>query len=136
MPETPSPCDVFQKLLGGITAGRYAELAGLYAEDAVVETVFEPVGPRRFEGRAVLRERFAQVAAEPQFTFSVDAGNPTTFAVFVIYSPPDVIISRHRALEDKDQGSGREEACSSSCCRWLCTYVDARRGEDTGLLVE
>ncbi|MEU7605099.1 nuclear transport factor 2 family protein [Streptomyces sp. NPDC040724] len=63
MPETLSPREVFQKLIEGIGAGRYTELAELYAEDAVVETVFEPVGPRRVEGRAALRERFAQVAA-------------------------------------------------------------------------
>ncbi|MFE6834829.1 nuclear transport factor 2 family protein [Streptomyces sp. NPDC057705] len=63
MPETLSPREVFQKLIEGIGAGRYTELAELYAEDAVVETVFEPVGPRRVEGRAALRERFAQVSA-------------------------------------------------------------------------
>lgn len=63
MSETRSPREVFQKLLEGITTGRFSELAELYAEDAVVETVFEPVGPRRFEGRAVLRHRFAEVAA-------------------------------------------------------------------------
>ncbi|MEU8511640.1 nuclear transport factor 2 family protein [Kitasatospora sp. NPDC048722] len=63
MPETLSPREVFTKLLDGMAAGRYSELAGLYAEDAVVETVFEPVGPRRTEGRTALAERFAQVAA-------------------------------------------------------------------------
>ncbi|MFG2874607.1 nuclear transport factor 2 family protein [Streptomyces sp. NPDC048337] len=63
MPETLSPREVFQKLIEGIGAGRFTELAELYAEDAVVETVFEPVGPRRLEGRAALKERFAQVAA-------------------------------------------------------------------------
>lgn len=63
MPETLSPREVFQKLIEGIGAGRFTELAELYAEDAVVETVFEPVGPRRVEGRAALRERFAQVSA-------------------------------------------------------------------------
>ncbi|MEU6864285.1 nuclear transport factor 2 family protein [Streptomyces sp. NPDC046876] len=63
MSETRSPREVFQSLLDGITEGRFAELARLYAEDAVVETVFEPVGPRRLEGRAALQERFAQVAA-------------------------------------------------------------------------
>ncbi|GJF31525.1 hypothetical protein KNE206_42250 [Kitasatospora sp. NE20-6] len=63
MPGTPTPREVFTKLLEGIAAGRYAELAGLYAEDAVAEIVFEPVGPRRIEGRAALQERFAQVAA-------------------------------------------------------------------------
>ncbi|MFC9331248.1 nuclear transport factor 2 family protein [Kitasatospora sp. NPDC057015] len=63
MSETLSPREVFRKLCEGITAGRYSELAELYAEDAVVETVFQPVGPRRFEGRAVLKERFEEVAA-------------------------------------------------------------------------
>ncbi|MFF3459593.1 nuclear transport factor 2 family protein [Streptomyces sp. NPDC002730] len=63
MSETLSPREVFQKLIEGISAGRFTELAELYAEDAVVETVFEPVGPRRFEGRAALKERFAQVSA-------------------------------------------------------------------------
>ncbi|MFI6846295.1 nuclear transport factor 2 family protein [Kitasatospora sp. NBC_00085] len=63
MSKTLSPREVFQKLIEGIGAGRFSELAELYAEDAVVETVFEPVGPRRFEGRAVLRERFAEVSA-------------------------------------------------------------------------
>ncbi|MGW2564186.1 nuclear transport factor 2 family protein [Streptomyces sp. NPDC001514] len=63
MPETLSPRDVFQKLIEGVSTGRFTELAELYAEDAVVETVFEPVGPRRVEGRAALKERFAQVSA-------------------------------------------------------------------------
>ncbi|MCX5152022.1 nuclear transport factor 2 family protein [Streptomyces sp. NBC_00320] len=63
MPETLSPREVFHELLERIGEGRFSELAELYAEDAVVETVFEPVGPRRFEGRAVLEARFAQVAA-------------------------------------------------------------------------
>ncbi|MFE2552061.1 nuclear transport factor 2 family protein [Streptomyces sp. NPDC059355] len=63
MPKTLSPREVSRELLARIGQGRYAELAELYAQDAVVETVFEPVGPRRFEGRAVLEERFAAVAA-------------------------------------------------------------------------
>lgn len=63
MSETLSPREVFQKLIERIAAGRFTELAELYAEDAVVETVFEPVGPRRIEGRAALKERFAHVSA-------------------------------------------------------------------------
>lgn len=62
MTETLSPREVFQELLEGITAGRFAELAELYAEDTVVEIAFAPVGPRRFEGRAALKERFAEVS--------------------------------------------------------------------------
>ncbi|WP_371619444.1 nuclear transport factor 2 family protein [Streptomyces sp. NBC_00454] len=63
MSGTLSPREVFQQLIEGIAEGRFTELSELYAEDAVVETVFEPVGPRRIEGRAALKERFAQVAA-------------------------------------------------------------------------
>ncbi|WP_051814404.1 nuclear transport factor 2 family protein [Kitasatospora sp. MBT63] len=63
MSEKPLPREVFGKLIEGIGEGRYTELADLYAEDAVVETVFEPAGPRLTVGRAALRERFAQVAA-------------------------------------------------------------------------
>ncbi|WP_042425687.1 nuclear transport factor 2 family protein [Streptacidiphilus anmyonensis] len=63
MSETLSPREVFQQLLEGIRAGRFVELVRLYAEDAVVETVFEPVGPRRIEGRAALEKRFAEVEA-------------------------------------------------------------------------
>ncbi|MET8630980.1 nuclear transport factor 2 family protein [Kitasatospora sp. NPDC004669] len=62
MSETLSPREVFTKLLDGIGGGRFAELADLYAEDAVVEIVFAPVGPRRLEGRSVVRERFMELA--------------------------------------------------------------------------
>lgn len=62
MPKTLSPREVFHTLLERINAERFSELAELYAPDAVVETVFEPVGPRRFEGRAVLEARFAEVS--------------------------------------------------------------------------
>ncbi|WP_030231152.1 nuclear transport factor 2 family protein, partial [Streptomyces sp. NRRL S-350] len=63
MSETLSPREVFHELLTGVSEGRFSELARLYAEDAVVETVLQPVGPRRFEGRAVLAERFEEVGA-------------------------------------------------------------------------
>ncbi|GAA2788134.1 nuclear transport factor 2 family protein [Kitasatospora aburaviensis] len=63
MSQTRSPREVFEALLERITTGRFTELGELYAEDAVVETVFEPVGGRRTHGRAALEERFAQVAA-------------------------------------------------------------------------
>ncbi|MFE9634567.1 nuclear transport factor 2 family protein [Streptomyces sp. NPDC006463] len=70
MSETLSPREVFQKLIEGVGAGRFTELAELYAEDAVVETVFEPVGPRRIEGRAALKERFAGVSASSPVTLT------------------------------------------------------------------
>ncbi|MEU9129371.1 nuclear transport factor 2 family protein [Kitasatospora sp. NPDC048540] len=63
MSETLSPSEVFTKLLEGIGAGRFADLADLYAEDAVVEIAFAPGGPRRFEGRTVIGERYLELAA-------------------------------------------------------------------------
>ncbi|MGW0764599.1 nuclear transport factor 2 family protein [Streptomyces sp. NPDC002676] len=65
MSETLSPREVVEKLIEGTGAGRYTELADLYAEDGVMESAFEPVGPRRFEGRAAINERFAQAAGAP-----------------------------------------------------------------------
>ncbi|MFJ9820843.1 nuclear transport factor 2 family protein [Streptomyces sp. NPDC101151] len=99
MSETLSPREVFQKLLEGITAGRFSQLAELYAEDAVVETVFEPVGPRRFEGRAVLKERFAQVSAHSPVELT------STNVVIRETDDPEVVVAewtyevRHRVTE-------------------------------------
>ncbi|MFJ4091051.1 nuclear transport factor 2 family protein [Kitasatospora sp. NPDC089913] len=70
MSETRSPRETFHALLDGITAGRFTELGALYAEDTVVETVFEPGGPGRFEGRKVLAERFAQVGGHSPLELS------------------------------------------------------------------
>jgi len=87
MSEALSPREVFHKLLEGITAGRFAELAELYAENAVVETVFEPVGPRRFEGRAVLEERFAMVSVHSPVELSA------TDVVIRETDDPEVIVA-------------------------------------------
>ncbi|MET8542343.1 nuclear transport factor 2 family protein [Kitasatospora sp. NPDC004799] len=58
-----TPREVFAQLTTLISAGKWSELAALYAEDAVVEIVFSPVPPRRLHGRAALRERFAALEA-------------------------------------------------------------------------
>ncbi|MCC9305559.1 nuclear transport factor 2 family protein [Kitasatospora sp. RB6PN24] len=70
MTETATPREVFEKLHAGITSGRFAGLAELYAEDAVVEIVFEPVAPRRIEGRAALRERLEVLRENAPFTLT------------------------------------------------------------------
>jgi ketosteroid isomerase-like protein len=67
MSENATPREVFERLLAGITAGRWTELAELYAEDAVVEVPFSPFPPHRLAGRAVLRERFAELGAAMPF---------------------------------------------------------------------
>ena len=55
-----SPREAFERLVGGISEGRWGELADLYAEDAVVEQpLAKPPVPARIEGRTRLREHFA-----------------------------------------------------------------------------
>ncbi|MET8627271.1 nuclear transport factor 2 family protein [Kitasatospora sp. NPDC004669] len=96
MAGTPSPRDVFLKLLEGITAGRFSELAELYSEGAVVEVAFQPVGPRRIEGRAALAKRFAEVAAHSPLELAA------TNVVIRATDDPEVVVSefdyrvRHR----------------------------------------
>ena len=46
-----------------ISAGSYAELADLYAEDAVVEHPFNPAERRLTTGRETLRQHFAHLQA-------------------------------------------------------------------------
>ncbi|MFD6421138.1 nuclear transport factor 2 family protein [Streptomyces sp. NPDC060198] len=58
-----TPREVFERLIGLISAGEWSELPELYAEDAKVEIVFSPVPPRRVHGRAELRKRFAALGA-------------------------------------------------------------------------
>lgn len=59
----PTPTEVFHQLLTGITEGRFAELADLYAEDAVVEQPFALPEPVRLVGREALRAHFTAPAA-------------------------------------------------------------------------
>jgi uncharacterized protein len=52
-----TPREVFERLVDGVTHGRWDELPGLYAEDAVVVHPFAPAEPLR--GREALRRHFA-----------------------------------------------------------------------------
>lgn len=61
-----SPRDVMERLIQGISTGRWHELDELYAEDALVEYPFAlPSGPARLAGRAAIRRYFAAVARLP-----------------------------------------------------------------------
>jgi ketosteroid isomerase-like protein len=60
-----TPRQVFEQLSAGITSGAWAGLAGLYAEDAVVEMPFALPGPVRLHGRDEVRRHFAANAAGP-----------------------------------------------------------------------
>jgi ketosteroid isomerase-like protein len=62
-PSSPrSPRTVFERLSQGIAAGRWHELADLYADDAVVDQPFGAPAPAHIEGRETLRARFAGAA--------------------------------------------------------------------------
>jgi ketosteroid isomerase-like protein len=66
MSGSASPCDVIERLIQGISAGRWPELDDLYADDAVVEYPFAlPTGPARLAGRPAIRRYFAAVARLP-----------------------------------------------------------------------
>jgi uncharacterized protein len=61
-----TPRDVLDRLIRGISAGRWEELDQLYAEDAVVNYPFAlPGGPARLAGRPAIRRYFAAVARSP-----------------------------------------------------------------------
>ncbi|MEU8125065.1 nuclear transport factor 2 family protein [Spirillospora sp. NPDC049024] len=65
-PGAPTPREVFARLSAGISAGRWDELAALYAEDAVVEQPFAlPPAPPRLEGRAEIDRHFRAAARGP-----------------------------------------------------------------------
>ena len=61
-----TPRTVFERLSDGISAGRWHELAELYAEDAVIEHPFAtPPAPARLDGRATIHAHFSAAAAGP-----------------------------------------------------------------------
>jgi len=65
-PAAATPREVFARLSAGISAGRWHELAALYAEDAVVDQPFAlPPAPARLAGRAVIDRHFRAAAAGP-----------------------------------------------------------------------
>lgn len=66
MPGSASPREVIERLIQGISEGRWPELDQLYAEDAVVEYPFAlPSGPARLTGRGAIGRYFAAVARLP-----------------------------------------------------------------------
>lgn len=64
--EAASPRDIMERLINGISEGRWLELDELYSEDAVIEYPFAlPSGPQRIEGRPAIRRYFAAIARQP-----------------------------------------------------------------------
>jgi ketosteroid isomerase-like protein len=54
-----------ERLLAGMATGASADMADLYAEDAVVELPFATPGGLRLDGRAAIREHFRRAGASP-----------------------------------------------------------------------
>ena len=65
MQATATAREVLDQLLRGIAAQAWAELADLYAEDAVVEQPFAIPRPIRLVGRDQIRAHFAAAARVP-----------------------------------------------------------------------
>ena len=63
MSVTATPRQVFETRTNLIAAGRWTEIADLYAEDTVVETPFALPAPHRAEGREAVRAHFARSGA-------------------------------------------------------------------------
>jgi ketosteroid isomerase-like protein len=60
---TATPRQVFETRERLVSAGRWGEIADLYAEDTVVETPFALPAPHRAEGREAVRAHFARSAS-------------------------------------------------------------------------
>ena len=63
MAATPTAREVFETRTDLVAAGRWNEIADLYAEDTVVETPFALPAPHRAEGRDAVRAHFARSGA-------------------------------------------------------------------------
>ncbi|GAA3575674.1 nuclear transport factor 2 family protein [Amycolatopsis ultiminotia] len=84
----PSPSAVFEYLSEGITAGRFAELAALYAEDTVVEHPQATPRPTRIVGRRAIDERFRGTLAG---TLRLEAKNVVVHET----TDPEVIVAEY-----------------------------------------
>ncbi|WP_326569141.1 nuclear transport factor 2 family protein [Amycolatopsis rhabdoformis] len=84
-----TPREVFERLFEGITAGRFAELSRLYAENAVVEHPTAIPVPGRIEGRAAVHERFVSPLAA---TLRISAGDVVVHET----TDPEVIVAEYR----------------------------------------
>ncbi|MBO2447502.1 nuclear transport factor 2 family protein [Actinomadura barringtoniae] len=95
-----SPREVFERLSAGISAGRWDDLADLYAEDAVVDQPFAlPPAPNHLEGREVIRSHFTTAGQGP---LSLRARNVRVHET----ADPEVIIAEFD-YDAEDSSTGR-----------------------------
>ncbi|ABK71264.1 nuclear transport factor 2 family protein [Mycolicibacterium smegmatis] len=86
MTDTPTPRQVLQKLLDGVSAGQWGELAALYAPDTVVEHPLARDHTRMLRGRDTLAAHFDRIAATG---LCLTAGAPAFHDV----TDPDLVIA-------------------------------------------
>ncbi|GAA4516337.1 hypothetical protein GCM10023191_087150 [Actinoallomurus oryzae] len=112
-----TPREVFERVIDGVTHGRWAELPALYAEDAFVTHPFAPAGEPLI-GREALRRHFAAGAG---------TGVTMTARDVVVHetADPEVIIGEF-AYEGRVTATGR---------RFTVPNVFVMRVRD-GLIVE
>lgn len=96
---TPTPRQVFERLLAAITSRPRVNPSELYAEDALVLLPFNLPEPLRLEGRAQLHARFAATAELP---FELEPRN----VVIHETQDPEVIVAEfeyHGRMIDTDR---------------------------------
>jgi ketosteroid isomerase-like protein len=86
MPVTATPREVFETRETYVSAGRWGEIADLYAKDTVVETPFALPTPHRAEGREAVRAHFARAGsgAIEMHTHNVQVHETTDPEVIII----------------------------------------------------
>jgi ketosteroid isomerase-like protein len=118
--QEPTPAEVFQRLIDGISAGRWHDVADLYADDVVVEMPMDPQRTR-LGGREAVRERFAaagsgpfelrahhivvHVTTDPEVViaeFQYDGLNRTTGITFTVANVQLLRVRRGRIVASRD----------------------------------
>jgi uncharacterized protein len=95
----PGPRETFDQLLSGIGERRWNDLAGLYAEDAVVDMPMMAPDPVRLKGREEVAAHFANAARMPLELSPHNVIVHTT-------TDPEVIVAEFDA-EVRDTATGR-----------------------------
>jgi uncharacterized protein len=103
MPETAG--EVFQRLITGISEGRWGELADLYAEDAVVDQPMMAPDRARIHGREALRARFEAAAGGPLRLRARDVVVHAT-------GDPEVVIAEYE-YDVLNAATGRESSAAN-----------------------
>ena len=100
-----TPRAVFDRLITGIAEGRFADLADLYAEDAVVEQPFMLPVPATIRGRDEVRHHFTRAVGGP-----IDL-RPRNVVVHET-TDPEVVIAEYD-YDVRHTGTGRQSTVAN-----------------------